>query len=94
MTPQLPINIQWSTPCNCTSFHLTDHRWIKGFNGKGNIQSFYAPYYCLEAGVAEEKLLTPMQLLNPLIPPKFPCEGGVLELDDIAERYFAFLLRV
>jgi hypothetical protein len=76
----------------CSVPLLTQLNMISGILGKGAIRSFYAPYYCRQTGHEEERLLTVEQVPDPLNPPIFPCEGGELELDDIPERYFAFLL--
>lgn len=65
---------------------------IFGFRGNAEVRSFYAPYLCEITGQEEEKLLTREQLQDPYEPPSFPCAGGLLELDDLPERYFAFLL--
>lgn len=65
---------------------------IHGFCGQAEVRSFYAPYLCDDTGQEEEKLLVTADLADPFDPPTFPCEGGVLELDDIPDRYFAFLI--
>jgi len=65
---------------------------IQGFKGPAEVQSFYAPYSCINTGVEEEWLLTRDEVNDPFNPPSFPCEGGKLELDEIPERYFSFLI--
>jgi hypothetical protein len=64
---------------------------IEGFTRGAQVRSFYAPYLCLATGQEEERLLQTNDITDPRHPPKFECEGGVLELDDIPERYLAFL---
>jgi hypothetical protein len=64
---------------------------IRGFQGKAKIRSFYAPYVCVASGETEDRLLNVEDISDPLNPPVFQGEHGELELDDIAERYFAFL---
>lgn len=65
---------------------------IEGFKGTAKVQSFYAPYYCARTGEEEQRLLTVDSIPDPLNPPTFPCDNGVMELDELPERYFAFLL--
>ena len=55
-------------------------------------RSFYAPYYCKNNGELEDRLLTQDAISDPLNPPTFPCENGEMELDEVPERYFAFLI--
>jgi anti-anti-sigma regulatory factor len=76
----------------CSLPVVTQINMVRGFRGKAEIRSFYAPYICEATGLEEERLLTREEVPDPLHPPTFPCEGGVQELDDIPERYFAFLL--
>jgi len=65
---------------------------ITAFKANAEIRSFYAPYLCSATGQEEERLLITENITDPLNPPTFPCEGGELELDDLPDRYFAFLL--
>jgi hypothetical protein len=55
-----------------------------------------APYICRKCGTEEEKLLDVGQQFtsrDPKAAPTFACAkcGGSVELDDIPERYLAFL---
>jgi len=56
------------------------------------VKSFMAPYVCEATGEVQERLLE-VAMLDPKNPPTFPCTGGILELDDSPQRYFAFLTR-
>ena len=62
-----------------------------GFQGKAKVESFYAPYACVETGEEEERLLKTSDIKDPLHPPTFPVKGGLMEFCDVPERYFAFL---
>jgi hypothetical protein len=62
--------------------------------GSGQVASARAPYACGRCGREEERLLHVASICaeGALRPPTFPCPcGGGLELDDLPERYFAFL---
>jgi DNA-binding response OmpR family regulator len=64
--------------------------------GRGTITSFFAPYHCVRCDYQEEKLLQAAAILAAgLEPPAFTCPQcqGAAELDDLPERYFAFLGR-
>ena len=65
---------------------------ISGFQCNAEVRSFFAPYLCTSTGQEEERLIMTKDITDPRHPPTFPCEGGVLELDDIPELYLAFLL--
>jgi len=75
----------------CSLAVVTQLNMIKGFQGKGKVSSFYAPYVCVTTGETEDRLLVVEDISDPLNPPVFEGDEGDLELDDIAERYFAFL---
>lgn len=75
----------------CSLAVVTQLNLIRGFHGKGKVKSFYAPYVCTTSGETEERLLKVEDVPDPLNPPVFQGESGELELDDIAERYFAFI---
>lgn len=77
----------------CSVAFVTQLNMIHGFQGKAEIHSFYAPYLCPETGEEQEQLLTREAIKDPGNPPTFPCDGGTLELDDIPEKYFAFLMQ-
>ncbi len=64
--------------------------------GRGTVTSFFAPYHCGNCDHQEERLLQSAALLaSSLEPPLFQCPkcDGQLLLDDLPERYFAFLQR-
>jgi DNA-binding response OmpR family regulator len=68
---------------------------VKAVLGRGSVTSFFAPYHCEDCDLQEERLLQSATILaaEDLEPPTFTCPScaGPLVLDDIAERYFAFL---
>jgi hypothetical protein len=76
----------------CSIVIVTQLNMISGFQCNAEIRSFFAPYLCTKTGQEEERLILTKDITDPRHPPTFPCEGGVLELDDIPERYLAFLL--
>jgi anti-anti-sigma regulatory factor len=63
--------------------------------GKGTVTSFFAPYHCPECDYQEDKLLQSATILasDKNEPPQFSCPScsHTMELDDIPERYLAFL---
>jgi hypothetical protein len=75
----------------CSVAIVAQLNMIRGFSGQASIESFYAPYICPSTEHEELRLLMLQDVKDPLHPPTFPCSGGVLELDDLPERYFAFL---
>ncbi len=65
--------------------------------GRGTVTSFFAPYICSKCEHEEERLLQSAAVLaaDGGAPPVFTCVscGGDLELDDLPQRYLAFLYR-
>lgn len=65
--------------------------------GRGSITSFFAPYHCDRCDHHEERLLQSAAVLasDNLEPPSFSCPSceGDLVLDDLPDRYLAFLRR-
>ncbi len=62
--------------------------------GRGTVTSFFAPYHCDSCDHQEERLLQSAAVLAAgLVAPTFACPkcDGLLALDDLPERYFAFL---
>jgi DNA-binding response OmpR family regulator len=63
--------------------------------GKGTVASFFAPYRCEQCDLTQERLLQSATVLasDNFEPPRFTCGecGGSEELDDLPERYLAFL---
>jgi CheY-like chemotaxis protein len=62
----------------------------------GSVQSFVAPYYCDRCGLDDDRLLEVGAVARDgdrLIAPSLACHrcAGPSELDDLPERYFAFL---
>lgn len=66
--------------------------------GKGSVESFFAPYFCQNAGCGGEvnRLIEVKTHLNALLSkqaPPFKCEtcGSELEFDALEESYFLFM---
>lgn len=76
----------------CSQAVVTQINLIRGFRGRATVVSFYAPYVSSVTGEGEDRLLRVEDVPDPLRPPVFPEEGGELRLDDLPDRYFAFLL--
>lgn len=79
----------------CSVSFVLQASMVEGVLGRGTVTSFFAPYHCEECDHQEEKLLQSATVLaaEDLAPPVFncpSCDGEVL-LDDIPERYLAFL---
>lgn len=67
---------------------------VTGFRGPAEIRSFYAPYLCPACGAERPRLIdVQTHRPHPSRPPRFDCPecGGPMELDDLPERYLAFL---
>jgi hypothetical protein len=75
----------------CSSAVVTQLNMIREFQGRARVRSFYAPYVCVASGETEDRLFNVEDITDPLNPPVFEGQEGEMELDDIAERYFAFL---
>lgn len=76
----------------CSVQFINQLNMVEELHGRAEIRSFYVPYYCRETGEKKELLMTVQSLQDPLNPPTFPCAGGTMELADVPEQYFAFLL--
>ena len=67
---------------------------VNNFTGNGSVKSFYVPYFCPECD-EEKVLLSETEEMGP--PPHEPpvcrCDGCdlVMDFDDMADSYFAFL---
>jgi hypothetical protein len=78
----------------CSVAFVLQASLVRGVLGRGVVRSFFAPYACDGCGHTEERLLQAAAVLSEdQQPPSFACRGcgGHLVLDDIAERYLAFL---
>jgi anti-anti-sigma regulatory factor len=65
---------------------------VFNFRGGATIESFQAPYCCTKCEAPSVVLLTPADVRN-LTPPDSRCRacGGSSVLDDLPQRYLAFL---
>lgn len=84
------------TLSRCSPAIVMQMNMISNFRGEAQVQSIFAPLVCPECDREDDVLvsLTPEQLeVLPDGVPERPCPdcGAVMELDDIPERYFAFL---
>jgi len=81
----------------CSSAFVAQFGLVTQARGRGNIVSFMAPYYCEMCDRESEQLLQTSSLEIPSgqVPavPDFDCPkcAGPLALDDIPERFFAFM---
>lgn len=78
----------------CSMPFVLQASMVRDVIGRGTVTSFFAPFHCIGCDHQEERLLqTAAILASSLRPPVFKCPacGGALELDDLPERYFAFL---
>ncbi len=78
----------------CSVAFILQAAMVRDVIGRGTVTSFFAPYRCVGCDHEEERLIqTAALVVASLEPPAFACPscGGALELDDLPERYFAFL---
>jgi len=78
----------------CSVPFILQASMVRDVIGRGTVTSFFAPFHCIGCDHQEERLLqTAAILAASLAPPSFKCPScsGALELDDLPERYFAFL---
>ncbi len=74
----------------CSLAIVAQLNMVRGFRGKAEVRSFFAPYISSATGDEVERLLTPAEVPERGAP-RFSAGGGTLELNDLPERYFAFL---
>jgi CheY-like chemotaxis protein len=79
----------------CSVAFVLQASLVEGVTGRGTISSFFAPYACSRCDYQDERLLQTAAILatDNRQPPAFSCPrcGDRLALDDIPERYLAFL---
>jgi anti-anti-sigma regulatory factor len=79
----------------CSVAFVLQAALVEGVTGAGTVSSFFAPYACERCEYADERLLQTAAVLasEDRQPPEFGCPrcGDRLVLDDIPERYLAFL---
>lgn len=80
----------------CSVHFVLQASLVEDMVGRGTVTSFFAPYHCESCDLEEERLLQSATILvsENREPPVFTCPScnGEMTLDDIPERYFAFLL--
>ena len=88
-------NIQGYEFHTCSSAFILQASMVAGVLGRGTVTSFFAPYHCRNCDRQEEKLLQSAAILAAdYQPPTFNCPECAeqkMTLDDIPERYLAFL---
>lgn len=79
----------------CSVAFVLQAALVEGVTGRGTVSSFFAPYACDRCEYSDERLLQTAAVLasEDRQPPQFGCPrcGDRLVLDDIPERYLAFL---
>jgi DNA-binding response OmpR family regulator len=79
----------------CSVAFILQAAMVEGVTGRGTVSSFFAPYACDRCEYTDERLLQAAAILatEDRQPPEFACPrcGDRLVLDDIPERYLAFL---
>jgi anti-anti-sigma regulatory factor len=76
----------------CPQIIVEQMNMVKGFiKDGGEIESFYAPYFCEEEDREIKVLLTATQVSGGKAPNVKDENGHTLEFDDIEEQYFQFL---
>lgn len=82
----------------CSVAFVLQASLVSGVTGRGTVASFFAPYACERCDHADERLLQTAAVLaiEGRQPPVFACPrcGDRLVLDDIPDRYLAFLQTV
>jgi DNA-binding response OmpR family regulator len=80
----------------CSIAFILQASLVAGVTGRGTVSSFFAPYACERCDYSDERLLQTAAVLasEDRVPPEFGCPGcgDRLALDDIPDRYLAFLL--
>ncbi len=79
----------------CSVAFILQASLVEGVTGRGTVSSFFAPYACVRCDHQDERLLQTAAILatDNRQPPQFGCPscGDRLVLDDIPDRYLAFL---
>ncbi|MCB9556319.1 MAG: hypothetical protein H6707_09475 [Deltaproteobacteria bacterium] len=78
----------------CSMAIVVQMNLMPEFMGTARVDSFFAPYVCERTGESDLRLLQVAELDDLMLPPTYEGEDGVYELDDLPDRYFAFLLAV
>ena len=79
----------------CSVAFVLQASLVEGVTGRGTVSSFFAPYACDRCEYTDERLLQTAAILatDDRLPPVFACPrcASRLLLDDIPDRYLAFL---
>lgn len=83
---------------HCSSAFITQAAMVPMVLAGGAVRSFVAPYYCDGCGADDERLLEVGAVARDgdrLVAPRLACArcGAASDLDDLPDRYFAFLVR-
>lgn len=83
------------TLSHCSPAIVNQLNMIANFHGRGRIRSFYAPYVCADCNHEADRLID-VEADRPgsttLAPERCPRCDGEMSLDDLPERYLAFLV--
>lgn len=87
-----------TTLCKCSPAIVMQMNMIANFRGAAEVESIYAPFVCPRCDLERDVFVPVTAALvagHSGDVPELTCEecGALLELDDISERYFAFLRR-
>ncbi len=79
----------------CSPRIVEQINYVQSFLGRGQVKSFFAPYFCPKCKTDANVLLDAEAMkktsLTKAPPQKCPKCKGLMEFDDVAEEYFAFL---
>ena len=81
---------------SCSTAFVLQASFDQGVLGKGEVASFFAPYVCDHCGYEEDRWLQTAEIraADNSEPPRYSCpscRAEALRLNDLPDRYFAFL---
>lgn len=84
------LKIIWE---KCSPRIVEQLNYVSNFLGEGEVDSFYAPYFCPKCKTEKSVLLKTADVRTKGSPPKPKCERckSALSFDDVEEEYFAFI---
>lgn len=79
----------------CSVPVVTQLNIVPSFRGQGTVRSVYAPFFCARCNAQRTELFEVQPDLAKVLATPLPCQScsGEMELDDIPERFLAFLGR-